>query len=247
MDDKVASLPNPSSGLEVKMGLDGAAFERGYQILQDKTHATLIPGMSLGNKYFSQEVIQEILEYLHNEHFGKVLIFIPDVPAIHNFIAAGMEPKKAKARARRDANALKGRCKRSIERLGGNTNINNKFIIINWEKDIATHPAYASQLLKIQQLYQSSYQFKEDIRSTTQEVLSSKNLRVQTEDALEEAIHFLIEELSSLLVLSEIFRDEKNLCFVYHRRWPIFEKLVAGFYDGTPKTEDIGFLVISKK
>ena len=67
-----------------------------------------------------------------------------------------------------------------------------------------------------------------------------------SEEAVDEAVEFLLEEFSYLLTCSQTCAAP-NIAYVYHRRWPIFEGLINGKYDGVPKDNKIGFAIFRRK
>ena len=63
-----------------------------------------------------------------------------------------------------------------------------------------------------------------------------------TEEQHANADQYLLEELAFLISSRELLGCE-NLTYVYHKAWPIFERLMAGDYD--PDLADrMGFLEV---
>ena len=69
--------------------------------------------MSPGNSFFGEENITKLLQ-LAVKNFGHAVVMIPDIPAIHTYVALGYSP----SRARRDkaipqGNLLRNRVRRA--------------------------------------------------------------------------------------------------------------------------------------
>jgi len=73
-----------------------------------------IIGMSPGNSYFKDEEVHYLLKTVV-ERFGRVAIFIADIPAISTYVAFGYPENRARRdKAIPQGNALKNRGQRSI-------------------------------------------------------------------------------------------------------------------------------------
>ena len=69
--------------------------------------------------------------------------------------------------------------------------------------------------------------FREDARNTTKRSIDGKN----PEKNIDEAVLYLLEELSFVLSCHLIYGAEKT-AYLYHKNWEIYEKIIAGEYDG---------------
>lgn len=215
------------------------------EILQSETSKKKVleePGyalvwMSAGNSYFREEVIQKILSFT-GEHFPKTLIMAPDEPAEHTFKALGYRGNEVKKKTRLNANLLQNRAKRVVDRVGNKS----KFHIVEWVKEIIPNKSYQEKLKEIIHLYFTNEQFRRDANNTTKEVLASKMQKeINMEEATKEAVNYLLKELAFVIASPTIFNAQK-ITYVYHKEWPIYQKLIKGVYDG--KTRDnLGFLL----
>jgi cyclo(L-tyrosyl-L-tyrosyl) synthase len=216
----------------------GKAYTTGYQIIQEKGVA--IVGMSPGNSFFDAQTIDDLLAFT-STCFSQVHIMIPDSPAVHTYKAQGYSEDKAQKKARLNGNTLQNHCTRSIERMQDNMK-NALPALIEWKDVIETSPAYQSQYTTFLQMYTQNSQFREDVRETTRGVLNSKCESETIEKAIDEGIHYLLKELAFITTAPTILKVDK-IAYVYHKQWPVFEKLIAGTYDDRIR-EDIGFVLV---
>ena len=117
--------------------------------------------------------------------------------------------------------------------------------ILEWEF-IHQSPYYADALLSIRTLYERDPSFKNDLHQAVDQYIS-KLLPADRDltSAIKIAKEYIIEELSFLLAAQKILGQEK-LCYLYHKEWPIFERLVSGEYG--PMTDDeLGFIQLEIK
>lgn len=200
-------------------------------------------GMSPGNSYFQDEIVIFLLKEVVNQ-FGKTGVLIPDVPAIATYRALGYSEN----RARRDkaipkGNALRNKVSRAMQELGYD---DSQVKVFDWTQDIASQELYAKKLKKIEALYDSNSQFRQAIRSATQEVLMTSDQKaVELKVAIDTAVHYILSEFACLEFLSEHLQVPK-VTYIYHKRWTVFEDYIAGNFDEIPKPY-LGFLQIKKE
>ena len=215
--------------------MPGTAAENGYKIVQGKGLA--IVGMSPGNSHFNPQVIKELLQYA-SATFSKTKILIADVPAIHTYKGIGYSEKRAQKKARLNGNNLQNHSLRVIQTEKLNVEL------IEWADEVESAPEYQKELTHIQELYEENIAFRVDARNTTRNVVQSKlKEHVNIEEAVDEAVWYLLKELAFLLASPQLF-DEPLVSYVYHHRWPIYENLVNGKYDGNVQ-KNLGFILIS--
>ncbi len=238
--------------MNIKDGVKLPAYKRGYEIF--KNNGFCIIAMSIGNSYFNDEKIGELLPFADN-HFSDLRILIADISSIHTYKAIGYDEKTAKKKTKLAGNRLRNHCNRIIAKISDN---NIKFI--DWEKEVINSKEYQKQLKIIKELYDKHSDFKdhvhnevkirheiclqcfrEDSRETTREVLQNKIKKsINIESAIEEGVKYLLEELAFLLASTNIF-GVKNVAYLYHRNWPIYINLIDGMYDGTIRNQ-LGFI-----
>lgn len=202
----------------------------------------LIIGMSPGNGYFKQEVIDKLLVYCL-EKYEKVGVFIPDVPAISTYVALGYPEDKARSRkAIPQGNNFRNRVKSAI--LVGNLNP-EKIRIFDWDNDgIENNKLYRREFDTMEELYKNNSDFRQDINSETEKVLKNSTERKKeiTEIDVETGAHYILSEFAFLLFILDYLPEAKGYTYGYHRSWPVWEKFIAGEYDG--KKQDIKFLLL---
>ena len=58
-----------------------------------------------------------------------------------------------------------------------------------------------------------------------------------------EGVNYILKELAFFLSVPSIYDGYDKFVFIYHRRWPIFEKVCHGVYDNKVRT-NMGFVVL---
>jgi tRNA-dependent cyclodipeptide synthase len=174
--------------------------------------------------------------------YPEVGIFIPDVPAISTYIALGYPENRARRdKAIPQGNALRNKVLRTIETQKISS---TKIRIFDWAGEgIEQNPAYQQSFRYIQDLYAVSSDFKKDADAATAEVLKDHSLSKipMTQKEIEIGVHYLLSELAFMLFLPNYISREKA-GYGYHKPWPVFERLIAGDYDGK-KWENISFVL----
>lgn len=192
-----------------------------------------IIGMSPGNGYFKQGVIDQLLEKAVNE-FEHVGVFIPDVPAVATYIALGYPENTARGKkAIPQGNNLKNRVKTSIttKRLPS-----EKIRVFNWKEEVEGNKIYENYFAKVKELYANNASFKQDINEATNEVLKNNPFKKKeiTLSDIETGTHYILSEFAFLIFISEYLNQEK-ITYIYHHPWTVFEKFIKGGYDGEIK------------
>lgn len=216
----------------------GLAFQNGYDVLKNKGIA--IVGLSVGNSYFTQGTIDELLEETTNR-FSQTIIMITDKLALHTYKAVGYNHEKAEKKARLDGNALRNRVERSIENVIKEEAQQN-IELVDWE-EVQKTKSYQQEYENILHLYENNQEFKNVVRDNTKKVLNRKlKPGVKMEQAIDEAKNYLLKELAFLLATPDIY-NQRQVADIYHKNWPVFEKLINGEYNGVQR-RDLGFIII---
>jgi len=207
------------------------------------TDKLLITGMSPGNGYFKQEVIDKLLVYC-TENYSKVEICIPDIPAISTYMALGYSENKARTKAiRLQGNNYRNR----INNVLVDRNLSQDNIKIwNWDKDgIEKNSIYAESFEYIKDLYESNFDFRKDINMATEEVLVNNQFKKKelSEDDIVMGTHYILSEFAFITFISKTIKEYNHFIFGYHRPWPVWEKFIAGEYDGKRK-DNLEFLLL---
>ena len=222
--------------MQVQGSLSGLAFETGYDILRDR--GTAVVGMSPGNSYFKQGLIQELLRFASNS-FSQVKVMIPDLPAIHTYKAIGYAAQKAESKTRLAGNSLRNRSQKTIDDL----NLRN-ISIIDWKNEIDSREEFQQQLQQMEELYRENVLFTQEVRDSTREVIEEKlKADILLTTAIGEGVNFLLKELAFLSVSARLMGTDR-VAYIYHDRWEIFENFVAGKFDHKPKM-DLGFVIVN--
>ena len=196
--------------------------------------------MSAGNSYFTEAIVLELLKFA-SKSFQEIIIMAPDEPAEHTFLALGYDEKKAKKKARLNANLLQNRAKRAVDILI-KEKIKTPFHVVEWTEEITPNKKYQEMLVRIKELYNNNIHFHKDARETTMKVIDSKLKNgMDKEKATDEAVNYLLKELSFILASPEIY-NASHVTYMYHHKWSIFQKLIAGEYDNKPRT-NLSFLL----
>lgn len=188
-----------------------------------------IIGMSPGNSYFKDEEVRYLLQQVV-QRYGRTAILIADTPAISTYLAFGYPQTKARNKAILKGNNLKNRTRRIMQDLGFSEGIVH---IIDWEKEVETNESYKSMYKHVLDLYTSNAAFTRSVDQTTRAVLENSG-HEYADDAVKTAIHYLLSELA-FLEFAPAFLQSKNIAYVYHKNWPVYEDYIAGSFDGQPK------------
>ncbi len=203
----------------------------------------LIIGMSPGNGYFKQEVIDKLLVFGLKE-YQKIGIFIPDVPAISTYVALGYPENIARSKkAIPQGNNFRNRIKKTIiEQKLTPSNI----IVFDWQKErIEDNINYQKSFNYLKDLYTTNINFRKDINLATEPVLNNNPFRKKeiTEKDIEIATHYILSEFAFMLFLSSYIKDYDSFVYGYHNPWEVWEKFIAGDYDEIKKN-NLEFLLL---
>ncbi len=189
-----------------------------------------IIGMSPGNSYFKDEEVSHLLKQTV-EKFGQAAILVADIPAIATYLAYGYPENRARNKAIPKGNNLKNRSLRMAQEMG----IADKVRIIDWENEIEPSEAYHQIYASVRSLYDTNPEFSKAVDQTTATVLEVSGREIPNlEAATKVAVHYLLSEIAFLEFAPAFFAAEQ-VVYVYHRNWPVYERYVAGLYDGVPK------------
>lgn len=208
-----------------------------------KEDTLLVIGMSPGNSYFKQEVIEKLLPF-GLEKYGRIGIFIPDIPAISTYIALGYPENIArKDKAIPQGNSFRNRVRRVIsdQKLDA-----ERIHVFDWQKEeIENNAEYQKAFEYVSDLYRDNNDFKLDIRSATESVLIHNPFKKKeiTAPDIEIGTRYILSEFAFMLFLPEYLHKYKNFVYGYHNAWPVWEKFIAGAYDGNPRT-NLHFLLL---
>jgi len=217
----------------------------------------LVP-ICLNNGYYTREQIRVLLEFAASAT-PQVSVFFTDGPAVHNYLACGETPAGARRECRRHANRLRNHFAAAMQSLNASRHESDgrNIELLEWDH-IYESEAYRRCFEYLLTLYHRNDTFRRDTCETTRQVLERKLdtqrlqrlKQIDVQQALKTAVHYSIEELAFLLAFQTDTLFSRMPCasrpssgrylYVYYQRWPVFEKLVDGYYDGEERG-DIGF------
>jgi tRNA-dependent cyclodipeptide synthase len=219
--------------------LTGPVFEVGRMVQQEKK--SIILGISINNSYFSRDLINSLLPHVLKNH-DQVFAFIPEEPSIYTFQGLGYSRQDAERRAYQNGKRLSQWVSTHIQQP-------EQGKVLKWSQDIGKNNIFSWSKLDIHDLYAKNSDFASAVQEATQEVVKEKHKKTITlKDAVQMASHFLLEELAFLWRAHEILNLDptSDIAYIYHRRWPVFERFVNGefFLDKKP-IPHLGFIVLS--
>lgn len=203
----------------------------------------LIIGMSPGNGYFKQEVVNKLLSFSLKE-YENIGIFIPDVPAISTYVALGYPENIARReKAIPQGNNFRNKVQKAIREQNLDS---EKVIIFDWSKEkIEENQDYRETFTYLNILYKNNSNFKSDINSATETVLNYNPFKKKetTFRDIEIGTHYILSEFAFMVFLQSYLPKYVNFIYGYHNPWPVWEKFIAGEYDGKKK-EKLKFLLL---
>ena len=198
-------------------------------------NAILIVGMSPGNGYFKQGVIDHVLQF-GLEKYENIAIFIPDIPAIATYIALGYPENIARGKkAIPQGNNFRNRIQKSIveQKLDS-----ERVMVFNWQKEnIEEKQEYRNAFTSLKDLYTDNKEFKKDINLATEAVLIDNPFKKKdiTSKEIEIGTHYILSEFAFMMFLPHYLTRYNNFVYGYHNPWPVWEKFIAGEYDSKKK------------
>ncbi len=195
--------------------------------------------MSPGNSYFKEEVVKQLLQQVV-EKYGKTSVLIPDIPAVSTYIALGYPENRARRdKALPQGNALRNKVFRATI---GHKYSSEVVKVISWAEDIENNSEYKEKYKKIRNLYDSNEAFREAAHAATKEVLDGGKSIVDMEKAIKIAVHYLLSEFAFMEFAPSYLGAEKVM-YIYHRNWPVYERYIAGEFDGASRGY-LGFEIV---
>jgi len=197
------------------------------------TNTYPIIGMSPGNSYFKDEVVTALLNKVV-EQYGQTAVLIPDIPAIATYVALGYPKNIARReKALPQRNALRNKVQRAMDELEYST---AQVHIVDWEAEVESDPLYKEKYEIVSQLYKTNPAFQEAANAATRDVLEGAEKEISDiETAVQIAVHYLLSELAFMEFAPQHFQY-KNVTYVYHRLWPVYERYISGEFDSVHRS-----------
>lgn len=204
------------------------AINNGFKTLRD--HGTFIVGISLGNGYFTEASLKRITQFIRDSGCGGMFM-VTDGPAKHNFSALNYSERSSIRSAAQQGMKLRSLCIQS----GARSNE-----LVDWSL-VYGHPEFKESLIELTALFKDNDEFGREVLQSAETYIASRSDHAVSNEQCLEASNYLLEELSFLLSAKKIFNLE-SVSYLYHRSWPIFERLVNGEFDS--KRRDLGFFCL---
>lgn len=185
----------------------------------------VVVGVSIGNPYFTAGNIERVLLFTE-KRFRRCKIFIADASARHTFQALGYSTSDAVRKARLRGNNLRNKCEHAMRTLGIDSST-----FVDWTKVVGSQ-AYRKHLETLAVLFSFNSAFRRDAEAATRSVLEKRSDLSEHAGSIEIGVRFLLEELAFLLASPEIY-GEREVTYLYHQEWPVFQSLIRGEYEGT--------------
>lgn len=205
--------------------------------------STIYPiiGMSPGNSYFRDEVVQKLIEKVISK-YSKTAIFIPDIPAISTYIALGYTENIARReKALPQGNSLRNKVQRAKTTLRYD---DNQVRIISWQVEIENNPIYKEKYKEILNLYNTSKPFELAVDAATKGVLEYSNKEIpDLISATKIAVHYLLSEFA-FMEFACTYLKASQVRYIYHKNWPVYESFIVGEFDGK-KRDYLSFEIIT--
>jgi cyclo(L-tyrosyl-L-tyrosyl) synthase len=178
--------------------------------------------ISLYNSYFTEDRITRLLQHVASPG-RKIYLVIVDLPVAHNLRAIGKGDSYIKRRMLQHGNNMANRCRRAIENSGVEATI------VNW-KIVSSSSVYLEGVEIFRNLYDQDARFRFEARKVTSGVLFNKLEVRATEQQIDVAVSFVLEELAFFWWGDQIL-GEDNLVNAYHSEMKILSDLIAGAYN----------------
>ena len=225
--------------------LAGHCFTVGRRILDEKL-GTVLATFSVGNPFSSEENIRSVLGLVAPQ--AKVRVFIPQEISHHTFEALGYSEQDSLRLARAKGQNIAHKLERALYASPFQAQ-RQEIVRIDWNHEVDSAAAYQCEYPYFDTLYNDSESFRVAVRSTTESVVkkgAEREGKLLSDAELQQRINlgvpFLIKELAFIIASPEILRTD-SVVYLYHRRWPIFERLLNGEFDGNIR-ETVGFAVV---
>lgn len=179
-------------------------------------------GVSLYNSYFTEDRITRLLHHVASQQRSIYLVIV-DLPVAHNLRAIGKDDSYIEKKVRQHSRNMTNRCRRAVEASGVEATI------MNWG-EIASSVVYREGVERFRELYDQDVRFRLEARKVTSGVLFNKLQVTATEQQIDVAVSFVLEELAFFWWGDEIL-GEDSLVNVYHSEMRILTELISGAYD----------------
>jgi cyclo(L-tyrosyl-L-tyrosyl) synthase len=198
-------------------------------------------GISPFNSYFSEEKITELARWGLRE-FKSMHFFVPDIPAVYTLEAQGYSREKAEWKARRQAQYLKNKIRRSLSNLSISDNHANE-MIVDWER-LSPNATYTALLDEVTELFEVDEKFQRECLEASLWVMNQKvdDTNALTDDKLRLAVKYFLTEIPLFAATAKILEVPTSV-FCYHQRVGFLERFYQGSLSYKPQVSQ-GFVIL---
>jgi len=214
-------------------------YLKGWKLVKERKLVTV--GVSPGNGYFSKDRLEVILLGMAS-YFEEVLVIVPDLPALHTYLALGYDEHHAMEKVKKHKHEIE-RCYRRIsEQMLLNFGKQNIKLLM-WSSGFIQEECYQQAHSHVTEIYHSNSDFREVIFRNTERYLLARleeqNLQQLggMKKVVEKASHYLIDEIAFHEVMHTILGTEPIIS--YYRDLELATNYVNGNY-GNPRNEHVG-------
>jgi len=106
------------------------------------------------------------------------------------------------------------------------------------KEGIENNADYKKSYDYVKGLYLKNPEFEKDIDDATKQVLVANPFRKKEIESADVKIgtHYILSEFAFMLFLPMYLNYGHEYVYAYHKSWPVFEKFIAGYYDGQVKS-----------
>lgn len=163
--------------------------------LENKQY-TIGIGISLGNKWFTDENITRLIEWSYNYSKDKIIVYVADsIHAINLEVRNGISYEKSLEKANRMGDKILDDVKNEVERRLPKEII-ERIVYVKWEE--ITDGTYKQKVEFLKSLYTSNQDFKDNILSLVRD-FTSKEERIFSDNEIYRLGEYIIEELPEVI------------------------------------------------
>jgi tRNA-dependent cyclodipeptide synthase len=194
--------------------------------------------VSLHNGYFKRQQIGELISAIDREARAPLAFhfLITDGPSIHNYRALGYGDSEALPKIAKARRQVSNQILHALHDRFTTLNHHHSFATVAWPQ-VYRDPHFISQLERMHELYQSDAYLRSMIREGSCNALSAMarcqslsqaRFNESDEERLEEASHYVLEELALILASRHMpLCTGSNAAVFYYRQWPLLEYVLA--------------------
>jgi cyclo(L-tyrosyl-L-tyrosyl) synthase len=183
----------------------------------------VVVGVSLGNSYFSGDVLSRLLQWLHMR-FSALDVVITDSPFLNNLLVAGHPETYAKKKTAREASTAQRRIRRSWREAGIPSPVE---LHVHLLSELADNDVYRRLRTRTDRALTTDSELRRTcLRMSEAALRAYLGGEAPSPDQAEAGMQYLAAELPFFIGSAEMFGASSSMCF-YHRPVPAAELLFA--------------------